>query len=125
MKMTVDAGMMKEMFVNFDRDYYSFSGLETLLDYYNEIDPEMEFDPIAICCDCSEFGEHGAALDFDSLISDYGYLLDRDEWLDENALSPDEWEENKDLYIDALIEVLEDYTTVLHVCNGNYIVFAF
>ena len=47
MKMTVDAGMMKEMFVNYDRDYYSFSGLETLLDYYDEIDPEMEFVVIA------------------------------------------------------------------------------
>ena len=38
MKMTVNAGMIKEMFVNCDRDYYSFSGLETLLDYYDEID---------------------------------------------------------------------------------------
>lgn len=125
MKMTVNAWDMKQVFEKMDRDYYSMNGLDALLEYYDEIDENMEFDPIAICCDCSEFGEHGAALDFDSLISDYGYLLDRDEWLDENALSPDEWEENKDLYIDALVEVLEDYTTVLHVCNGNYIVFAF
>lgn len=114
MKMTVNAWDMKQVFEKMDRDYYSMDGLDALLEYYDEIDENMEFDPIAICCDCSEFGEHGAALDFDSLISDYGYLLDRDEW-----------EENKDLYIDALVEVLEEYTTVLHVCNGNYIVFAF
>ena len=30
MKMTVDAGMMKEMFVNYDRDYYSFSGRRSI-----------------------------------------------------------------------------------------------
>ncbi len=39
--MTVDAGMMKEMFVNYDRDYYTFEGLESLLDYYDEIDENM------------------------------------------------------------------------------------
>ena len=122
MKITIDAGMMKEMFVNYDRDYYSFSGLETLLDYYDEIDPEMEFDPIAICCDCTEYGE-SAACSFDDLISDYGYKYPVEEWLEDNAL--DENEFDNDLYIDSLVERLEEETTVLHVPNGNYIVFAF
>lgn len=122
MKMTVDAGMMKEMFVNYDRDYYSFSGLETLLDYYDEIDPEMEFDPIAICCDCTEYGEN-AACSFDDLISDYEYKYPVEEWLEDNALEENEFD--NDLYIDSLVERLEDETTVLHVANGNYIVFAF
>lgn len=122
MKMTVDAGMMKEMFVNYDRDYYSFSGLETLLDYYDEIDENMEFDPIAICCDCTEYGEN-AACSFDSLISDYGYKYPVEEWLEDNALEKNEFD--NDLYIDSLVERLEDETTVLHVPNGNYIVFAF
>lgn len=122
MKMTVDAGMMKEMFVNYDRDYYSFSGLETLLDYYDEIDENMEFDPIAICCDCTEYGEN-AACSFDNLISDYGYKYPVEEWLEDNALEENEFD--TDLYIDSLVERLEDETTVLHVSNGNYIVFAF
>ena len=122
MKITIDAGMMKEMFVNYDRDYYSFSGIETLLDYYDEIDPEMEFDPIAICCDCTEYGEN-AACSFDDLISDYGYKYPVEEWLEDNAL--DENEFDPDLYIDSLVERLEEETTVLHVPNGNYIVFAF
>ena len=123
MKMTVDAGMMKEMFVNCDRDYYSYSGLETLLDYYDEIDENMEFDPIAICCDCSEFGNEYCELSFDDLINDYGYLYPVAEWLDDNALNENEFD--TDLYIDSLIECLEDKTTVLRVPNGNYIVFAF
>ena len=122
MKITVDAGMMKEMFVKCDRDYYSFTGIETLLDYYDEIDPEMEFDPIAICCDCTEYGENSAC-SFDDLISDYGYKYPVEEWLEDNAL--DENEFDNDLYIDSLVERLEEETTVLHVPNGNYIVFAF
>lgn len=120
MKMTVDAGMMKEMFKNYNRDYYSMSGLEALLDFYNEIDENMEFDPIAICCDCSEFGCN-CTLSFSDLIHDFGYILDRDEWMNENDM--DEYSEEK--YMAALIEALEDHTTVLHVDNGNYIVFSF
>lgn len=122
MKMTVDAGMMKEMFVNYDRDYYSFSGLETLLDYYDEIDPEMEFDPIAICCDCTEYGEN-AVCSFDCLISDYGYKYPVEEYKEDNDIEENEFDETE--YITALVERLEDETTVLHVPNGNYIVFAF
>lgn len=123
MKMTVDAGMMKKMFVSCDRDYYSYSGLETLLDYYDEIDESMEFDPIAICCDCSEFGNNHCELSFDDLINDYGYLYPVDEWLDDNAMSEEEFD--SDLYIESLIDRLEDETTVLRVPNGNVIVFVF
>ena len=122
MKITVDAGMMKEMFVKLDRDYYSFPGLETLLDYYDEIDQEMEFDPIAICCDCTEYGEN-AACSFNDLINDYGYLYPVEEWLEDNLLEENEFD--NDLYIDSLVERLEDKTIVLNVPNGNCIVFAF
>ena len=65
--------------MKWDRDYYSVNGLDALLEYYDEIDENMEFDPIAICCDCTEYGEHGAARSFSDMINDYGYLLDRDE----------------------------------------------
>ena len=122
MKITIDAGMMKEMFAKYDRDYYSFSGIETLLDYYDEIDPEMEFDPIAICCDCTEYGKN-AACSFDDLINDYGYKYPVEDWLEDNALEENEFD--NELYIDSLVERLEYETTVLHVPNGNYIVFAF
>lgn len=121
MKMTVNAWTMKRTFEECDRDYYSMNGIDALLEYYDEIDENMEFDPVAICCDCTEYGGHGASCDFSDLVNDYGYLLNRDEWMEENAL--DEYDE--DLYIDALVEVLEDHTTVLSVCNGNKIVFVF
>jgi hypothetical protein len=122
MKITVDAYDMKERFVAMDRDYYTFEGLESLLDYYDEIDENMELDVIAICCDCTEYGE-GAACSFDDLINEYGYKYPVEEWLEDNALEENEFD--NDLYIDSLVERLEDETTVLHVANGNYIVFAF
>lgn len=122
MKITVDVYDMKERFVAMDRDYYTFEGLESLLDYYDEIDENMEFDVIAICCDCTEYGE-GAVCSFDDLINEYGYKYPVEEWLEDNALEENEFD--KDLYIDSLVERLEDETTVLHVANGNYIVFAF
>ena len=122
MKMTVDAETMFRVFRKISKDIYSYTGLETLLDYYDEIDPDMEFNPIAICCDCCEFGEN-CALSFNDLINDYGYLYPADEWLDDNALTEPEFD--SDLYLDSLIERLEDYTTILRVPNGNVIVFVF
>ena len=35
-------------------DNFSYEGLGLLYDFLEEIDPEMEFDPIAICCDFQE-----------------------------------------------------------------------
>lgn len=122
MKITVDAYDMKERFVAMDRDYYTLEGLESLLDYYDEIDPEMEFDPIAICGDCTEYGKN-AACSFDCLISDYGYKYPVEEYKEDNDIEENEFDETE--YITALVERLEDEKTVLHVPNGNYIVFAF
>lgn len=122
MKITVDVNDMKERFEALDRDYYTYDGLETLLDYYDEIDENMEFDAIAICCDCTEYG-NGAACSLEDLKNDYGYKYPVEEWLEDNALEENEFD--MDLYIDSLVERLEDETTVLHVSNGNYIVFAF
>jgi hypothetical protein len=122
MKKTIDANMMKEIFVNYDRDYYTIEGLKTLLNYYNNIDPEMEFDPIAICCDCTEYG-NGAACSFDDLIYNYEYLYPVDDYLEEHGYKGSEF--CYDHYLDELIEHLEDKTTVLSIPNGNYIVFEF
>lgn len=117
MKITVDVYDMKERFVAMDRDYYSFEGLESLLDYYNEIDENMELDCIAICCDCTEYGD-GVTCSFSDLIDEYGYKYPVEDYKEDNDIDESD-------YIAALVEVLEDYTTVLHVSNGNYIVFSF
>lgn len=122
MKITVDVNDMKERFEALDRDYYTYEGLEALLDYYDEIDENMEFDAIAICCDCTEYGD-GAVCSLENLKDEYGYKYPVEEWLEDEALEENEFD--NDEYMAALVERLEDETTVLHVSNGNYIVFAF
>ena len=117
MKITIDAAMAKGLFKRYDRDYYSLEGLETIIDFYDEIDDDMEFDAIAICCDCSEYGED-CALSFSDMISSYDYLV-------VNECS-EEWFEMDDRdKVQAIVHELEQHTTVLHVSNGNYIVFDF
>lgn len=113
---------LKEAFIKADRDYYTLQGLETLLDYYDEIDENMELDVIAICCDCTEYGDN-VTCTFQDLINDYGYLYLIEQYLEDEGLSENEF--NLSEYIESLVEVLEEKTSVLHVSNGNYIVFAF
>lgn len=120
MKITVTVDLMKERFMKMDRNYYSWEGLESLLDYYDEIDENMELDVIAICSDCTEYGEN-CTCSFDDLIRDYGYKYTEEEYMEDNCYS----EYDEEDYITALIEKLEEYTTVLHISNGNYIVFEF
>lgn len=117
MKITVKPAMAKELFKQYDRDYYSLDGLEAILDYHDEIDESMEFDVIAICCDCSEYGE-GCALSFSDLIADYEHIA-----VEEYA--EDWYEMGEDEKVRAIVNELEQHTTVLHVSNGNYIVFTF
>lgn len=107
MKMTVDAGMMKEMFKNWNRDYYTYEGCETLLEFYDEIDENIEFDVIAICCDWNEYGET-PCLKWKDFISDYGYLLEDEETA----------EMTDDEKINTIIEKLEDKTTVIKLSNS-------
>lgn len=113
---------MKDEFIKMNRDYYSFSGLEALLEFYNEIYENIELDCIAICCECTEYGE-GAACSFSDLINDYGYNYTVEEYKQDNNIEGSEYDEIE--YIAALVEVLEYKTTVLKCSNGNYIVFEF
>ena len=117
MKITIDAPMAKEMFKRYDRDYYSLEGLETIIGLYDEIDEGVEFDAIAICCDCSEYGK-GCTLSFSDLISDYEHMVIEEYDVDWHEMEEDE-------KVRAIVDELERRTTVLHVSNGNYIVFGF
>ena len=120
MTKTLNVYDMKDEFIKMNIDYYSFSGLEALLEYYNEIDENTKLDCIAICCHCTEYGE-GAAYSLADLINDYGYEYTVEEYKQDNNIEGSEYDEIK--YIAALVKVLECYTTVLQCSNGNYIVF--
>lgn len=112
MKITVDSTyVLADEFKAFDRDYYTMYGYEAMLNFYDEIDPNMELDVIAICCEWDEFG-NDCCLSFDDMLSDYGYLLDDE---DEEL----EFEEK----IKRIAEALEDDHNVITLSNGNYLVY--
>ena len=114
MKMTIDAGIMKDMLVNYDRDYFTFEALDALIDFYDEVYPDYIFDPVSLCCEWNEYGKT-PCLGWKDLISDYGHLLDEDEDLDEDE-NPQEWSEEEKIC--AIIEALEDETTVIRLSDS-------
>ena len=63
---------LQKEFQEYDRDYYSLDGYEALLMFYDEIDEDMELDVIAICGDCTEYGNYSSC-DFQDLINNYEY----------------------------------------------------
>lgn len=108
MKMTIDAGVMNEMFKNWHRDYYTYEACEALLEFYDEIDENMEFDVIGICCDWNEYGDT-PCLKWSDFLNDYAYILDDIENSDE--MTDDE-------KIEAIIDELENQTTVIRLSDS-------
>lgn len=98
---------------NCGKQCYSWEGVETLLNYYDDLDETRELDSVEILGDWIEYGNWSNCCDFDDLVTDYGYLLDQDD------------DETQDDYIERLIDELERHTTILHVKNGDYLVSVF
>ena len=124
MKLTVWTGLAMDMLVAHDRaNYFSWDGMDALLEWYDENDENAEFDIVEICCEWTEYGDD-VTLGFDSLINDYGNRLPLQDWLDEKDYTVDEYENDEDLqeeYLHDLINELEIFTTVIRVQNGNII----
>lgn len=113
MKITIDAMYAKSIMKDYDRDYYTTTALEAILDYYDEVDDNTEFDPVEICCDWNEYGDN-CALTLSDLFNDYGYKL-----ADINAY---EYDDDK---ADALVEELENHTYIVKLNNGNILLQTF
>jgi hypothetical protein len=65
MKQTIQLHDFREAFRLFGRlDNFSREGLKLLFEYCEEIDPDMELDVIAICCDYSEDTVEGIAKNY-------------------------------------------------------------
>ena len=125
MKIEVTTAIAMEWFKNWDRDYYTWDGMTAILDYYDEINPDMNFDVIAICCECTEYGD-GAAMSLEHLFSDYGDYYPVSEYIEDNGIELENGGEiDRDEYAEHLANELDSYTTVLRADNGNYIVFEF
>ena len=54
MRMTLNVYEFRDMFNKCRPNSFSYEALGELFEYYEETAPDMEFDPVAICCDWSE-----------------------------------------------------------------------
>tara|TARA_R100000656_G_scaffold20885_1_gene18611 strand:+ start:1040 stop:1369 length:330 start_codon:yes stop_codon:yes gene_type:complete len=106
MKNTITEQEFINTIVDLRPENFTTSGLRTLFNYFEELEQdigeELNFDPIAICC---EFAEYDS---FDDLVSDY---------FGEAGVCPIETDEDVD------IGYFEDRTIVIPIEeNGAYII---
>ena len=77
---------------------FSINARRRLFEYYDQLSEDLgediELDPLAVCCDWSEYTET-------ELIEQYGDCIEGDKDSDE--------------FIEELIEELQDHTTIIHV----------
>lgn len=110
MKITVNQSMFCDYFKQCGRgDQFSYSALRCLFDYYDELDTDCgtdtELDPVAICCDWSEY-----------------------DTAEEAAKQMSSWEPDADADAEAneeaALEHLRDNTTVLET-GESFLVLSF
>ena len=63
---------LRNEFIKYDRDYYSYEGYESILDYFEGFEEDIDLDVIAICCDFNE-------VSFEEFINDYSLEITEDE----------------------------------------------
>ena len=102
--MKIDVNDFKRLARNSRLSSFSEDALESMFDYYEEIDTDVDYDPVAFDCEWTEFTEN-------ELIEQYSYLLDKEE-------------EEEDI-IEILVSELETRTTIFELNNGNYLILDF
>ena len=102
--MKIDVNDFKRLARNSRLSSFSEDALESMFDYYEEIDTDVYYDPVAFDCEWTEFTEN-------ELIEQYSYLLDKEE-------------EEEDI-IEILVSELETRTTIFELNNGNYLILDF
>ena len=99
-------GQFADAFMRMGRGkQFTAEALGALFDYYDDIGEDVELDPIAICCDWSEYD---SALD---ACAEYGIEYGIDDDMDQTARNA--------------CEALRDRTAVLTPDNGSVVVQAF
>ena len=70
-----DKYSLREEFIAYDRDYYSYDGYQALIDIFDECGQDWELDVIAICCDFTEGDEEEIRANYsipeDESVEDY------------------------------------------------------
>jgi hypothetical protein len=81
---------------------FTVAGRRALFEMFEELSPDMELDPIAVCCDFTEYES------LEEWKQDYGYTPYDEDEDDEDAL-----------------QYLRDQTLVLELANGGIIIQAY
>lgn len=104
MKISIDsASEFRDQFIAYNRDNFSRQGYELLFDHFEEIDPDMVLDVIAICCDYTE--------DYpDDIIANYS--------IDVEGMDEDE-------KIDAVRDYLNDNTMLVGETATGFVYLSF
>jgi hypothetical protein len=89
MKQTINQYQFADQFSKIRPDNFSRAALFALFDYYTEVEEdsgeELEFDPIAICCDWSEYPSALVAAE------DFGFEPNEDDDDDDKERAALEW----------------------------------
>lgn len=101
LKFEFDEFDLRNLFKEYNRDYYNESALRAWLNFAEETDFDEEFNVIGFCCDWNQY-----SISDETLLDDYGYLLEREE------------DEEVQDYYRRLCEELNDYTIVLE-CDDD------
>lgn len=102
--MKIDVYDFKQLARNSRLSSFSEDALESMFDFYEETDTDIDYDPVAFNCEWTEFTEN-------ELIEQYSYLLDKEE-------------EEEDI-IEILVSELKARTTIFELNNENYLVHEF
>lgn len=71
MKQTVDSSLFRSAFQDYNRfDQFGGAALDVLFDYLEEVNPDLELDVIALCCDYSADTAEDIASNYDIDLSD-------------------------------------------------------
>lgn len=105
---------LQEIFKDWNRDYYSIEAYEIMLEFYNNIDVNMELDVIGIC---GEWTEYTA----EDLYNDYGnYCYSYDEKEQLQIVENGEYEE----LAEDILQQLEE-KTIVYILSDTYLVMSF
>ena len=90
MKQTISASDFMQAFQNYNRyEQFGYQALNILFEYFEDVNPDMELDVIAICCDYSYDGVMEIANNYNIDLSDCAEAEDQcdtvREWLNEHT----------------------------------------
>lgn len=109
MKQTITQSDFHDAFIRMDRkENFSWEARELLFDFFEEVDPDMELDVVAICF---EYYEDSA----DSIAANY---MDASEYAEFKELSEEE-------QIEGIREYLEENTSVIGETSAGFVYAAF